>query len=213
LTLGGNYQLGWKTYLAFLIKTSAENGLRKHELTENKARSDIDGYRKGNPKLKQLWYDLADAFRFAIYEAPGRIFPVNKLAFQKDAHGTVWMLLPSGRTVPHYSAHITSDGQMNFFRGKFGAMMRQRAFGGSLLEIFAQSTTRDLVTAAEADIENELPDVKLILDVYDSVLALAPESVAQERSAQIREIMKRPRSWTTGLPLGCEGHEGKRFSK
>lgn len=214
VTLGGNYQLGWRTYMAFLIKTAAENGLKRHEITEIKARSDIDGYRKANPKLVQLWYDLADAFKYAIYEQPGRIFYVNnKVGFQKDAHGTVWMLLPSGRAIPHYSAHITADGEMAFFRGKFGAMLRQKAFGGSLLEIFCQSATRDLVTAAEADIENELPDVYLILDVYDSILALAPAHVAKERSAAMRAIMKRPRSWTAGLPLDCEGYESERMRK
>jgi hypothetical protein len=213
VTLGGNYQLGWKTYLAFLIKTAAENGLKKHELTENKARIDIEGYRRANPLLQKLWSDLADAFRFAIYEPPGRIFPAGKIAFQKDAHGTVWMLLPSGRAVPHYSAHITHTGEMAFFRGKFGAMLRQKAFGGSLLEISCQSMTRDLVTAAEADIENELPDVVLLLDVYDSILALARQEVATERSAQMRAIMKRSRSWTGGLPLDCEGYEGPRYAK
>ncbi len=213
VTLGGNYQLGWKTYMAFLIKTAAENGLRRHEITEIKARSDIDGYRQANPKLVQLWYTLSDAFKFAIYEPPGRIFPAGKIAFQKDAHGTIWMLLPSGRAVPHYSAHVTHGGEMAFFRGKFGAMLRQKAFGGSLLEIACQSMTRDLVTAAEADIERELPDVRLILDVYDSILALAPAVVAKERSAQMREIMRRPRSWTAGLPLDCEGYESERMRK
>ncbi len=213
VTLGGNYQLGWKTYMAFLIKTAAENGLRRHEITEIKARSDIDGYRKANPKLLQLWYALGDAFKYAIYDPPGRVFPAGKVAFQKDAHGTVWMLLPSGRAVPHYSAHITHGGEMAFFRGKFGAMLRQKAFGGSLLEIACQSMTRDLVTAAEADIENELPDVHLILDVYDSILALAPAAIAKERSEQMRAIMRRPRSWTAGLPLDCEGYESDRMRK
>jgi DNA polymerase bacteriophage-type len=214
VTLGGNYQLGWKTYMAFLIKTAKENGLRRSDITEIKARTDIDGYRQANPLLVRLWYDLADAFKFAIYEQqPGRIFPAGKVAFQKDTHGTVWMLLPSGRAVPHYSAHITHTGEMAFFRGKFGAMLRQKAFGGSLLEIACQSMTRDLVTAAEADIENELPDVYLVLDVYDSILALAPATIAKERSIQMREIMKRPRSWTAGLPLDCEGYESERMRK
>jgi len=140
VTLGGNYQLGWRTYLAFLIRTAAENGLKRHEITDQKAMIDINGYRQANPLLVRLWYDLADAFKFAIYEQHGRIFPVNnKIAFQKDSHGTVWMLLPSGRAVPHYSAHISPTGEMQFFRAKFGAMMRQKAFGGSLLEIFCQA--------------------------------------------------------------------------
>lgn len=213
VTLGGNYQLGWKTYMALLIKTAAENGLKRADITEIKARGDIEGYRQANPLLLSLWYALSDAFKMAIYDAPGRIFPAGKIAFQKDQHGTIWMLLPSGRAVPHYSAHITHGGEMAFFRGKFGAMLRQKAFGGSLLEIACQSMTRDLVTAAEADIERELPDVVLILDVYDSILALAPAHVAKERSARMREIMKRPRHWTAGLPLDCEGYESDRMRK
>lgn len=206
VTLGGNYQLGWKTFLAHMRKGGIS-------IDETKARSSIDGYRQANPLLQSLWYALADAFKFAIYEQPGRIFPAGKVAFQKDGHGTVWMLLPSGRAVPHYSAHITYGGEMAFFRGKFGAMLRQKAFGGSLLEIACQSMTRDLVTAAEADIECELPDVVLILDVYDSILALARTDVAGVRSQQMRDIMRRPRSWTSGLPLDCEGYEAPRMSR
>lgn len=206
VTLGGNYQLGWKTYMAHQRREGRNIG-------EIEARTDIEGYRKANPALVKLWYDLGDAFKFAIYEPPGRQFPAGKIAFQKDGNGTVWMILPSGRAVPHYSAHITHGGEMAFFRGKFGAMLRQKAFGGSLLEIACQSMTRDIVTAAEADIENELPDVHLILDVYDSILALAPVAVAKQRSEQIREIMKRPRFWTTGLPLDCEGYEDVRMRK
>jgi DNA polymerase len=206
VTLGGNYQLGWKTYMAHQRRAG-------NNMDEIKARSDIDGYRQANPLLVQLWYALSDAFKMAIYEQPGRIFPAGKVAFQKDAHGTIWLLLPSGRPVPHYSAHISYDGEMAFFRGKFGAMLRQKAFGGSLLEISCQAMTRDLVTAAEEDIENELPDVYLGLDVYDSILAWAPIAVAKERSEQMRQIMKRPRHWTAGLPLDCEGYENCRMRK
>jgi DNA polymerase len=206
VTLGGNYQLGYKTYMAHQRRAG-------RNLTEVKAQSDIYGYRNANPKLENLWEALKDAFKFAIYEQPGRIFPAGKIAFQKDSHGTVWMLLPSGRAIPHYSAHIMHGGEMCFFRAKFGAMMRQKAFGGSLLEIACQSMTRDLVTAAEADIEDELPDVYLGLDVYDSILAWAPAHLAAQRSEQIRAIMRRPRPWTSGLPLDCEGYESSRMRK
>lgn len=210
VTLGGNYALGPETYMAHQRREG-----RRIELDE--ATQDIYGYRDANPLLfgrNGLLMQLDDAFRFCIYENPGRIFPVNgKVAFQKDVHGTVWMLMPSGRAVPHYSAHIAHGGDMCFFRGKFGAMLRQKAFGGSLLEIFCQSATRDLVTAAEADIERELPGCYLLLDVYDSILALAPVAQAKEYSAAMRAIMKRPRHWTGGLPLDCEGYESERMRK
>lgn len=206
LTLGGNYQLGWKTYMVYQRQ-------KGHAVDEITARSDISGYRDANPLLQTLWYALSDAFKMCIYDQPGRIFRAGKVAFEKDVHGTVWLLLPSGRAVPHYNAHITHDGEMAFFRARFGAMLRQKAFGGSLLEISCQSMTRDLVTAAEEDIERELPDVILLMDVYDSILAAAPAHVAKERSEQMRQIMKRPRAWTAGLPLDCEGYEAERMRK
>ena len=141
VTLGGNYQLGWKTYMAHQRRAG-------NNMHEDKARSDIFGYRDANPKLEDLWKALKDAFKFAIYEPPGRIFPAGKIAFQKDVNGTVWMLLPSGRNVPHYSAHVTHEGEMMFFRGKFGAMMRQKAFGGSLLEIACFAGDTEVLTDA-----------------------------------------------------------------
>lgn len=213
VTLGGNYQLGWRTYLAFLIKTAAETGLRREDITEEKARNDIFGYRDGNPLLCGLWEDLKEAFKQCIYDMPGRTFFAGKVAFQKDANNTVWMLLPSGRAIPHYAAHITHEGQMMFYRAKYGTMMRQKVFGGSLLEISCQSMTRDIITAAERDVENELPDVILLLDVYDSILALAREDVAEQRAEQMREIMRRPRFWTPGLPLDADGYVHTRMKK
>lgn len=213
VTLGGNYQLGWRTYMAFLIKTAAENGLKREDITDTKAQQDIMGYRRANPLLQQLWFNLADAFKQCIYDHPSRIFTAGKIAFQKDQHGTIWMLLPSGRAIPHYNAHISYDGEMAFYRAKYGMMLRQKAFGGSLLEISCQAMTRDIITASEEDIENELPDVHLILDVYDSILALVPKHNAEERSEQIRQIMSRPRSWTSGLPIGAEGYVHTRMKK
>jgi hypothetical protein len=102
---------------------------------------------------------------------------------------------------------------MGFFRAKFGAMLPQKVFGGSLLEITCQSMTRDIITAAEADIENELPDVVLGLDIYDSIIAFAPEEVADQRAKDIEAIMKRPRGWTEGLPIDAEGYVHTRMKK
>jgi hypothetical protein len=196
-----------------LIKSAAENGLKRHELTQEKAMSDIYGYRNANPLLCDLWDVLKEAFKMAIYDAPCRTFPAGKIAFEKDQHGTVWMHLPSGRSVPHYNAHVTHEGNMAFYRAKFGTMMRQKVFGGSLLEISCQCMTRDLITAAEADIENEMPDTHLMLDVYDSILGLVPAHVAEQRKAQMEAIMTRPRHWTAGLPIGAEGYVHTRMKK
>jgi DNA polymerase len=205
ITLGSNYQLGWKTY-------KAQMRLKGMAMSEQKAQDDINGYRNANPLMVRLWRDLKTAFDSCYYEPAGRVFYAGKIALIKDGT-TIWMRLPSGRAIPHYSCFVSPEGNMGFWRAKFGAMLPQKVFGGSLLEISCQAMTRDVITACESDIERELPDITLLLDVYDSIIALAPVEIAKQREEQMRAIMRRPRSWTEGLPLDAEGYSGPRMRK
>ena len=205
ITLGANYQLGWKTYKAHMRRTGMT-------VSDEKAMSDITNYRRSNPALVSLWNKLKTAFTNCFYEAPGLVFYAGKFALTKDGT-TIWLTLPSGRSIPHYSVFVGPDGNMGFFRAKFGAMLPQKVFGGSLLEISCQAMTRDIITACEDDIEKELPDITLLLDVYDSIVAIAPVEIAKQREEQMRAIMRRARSWTKGLPLDAEGYSGPRMKK
>jgi hypothetical protein len=205
ITLGANYQLGWKTYKAHMRRM-------RTSISEQQAQDDIRNYRDANPLLVRLWSQLKNAFYNCFYEAPGRYFKAGAITLFKDGT-TIWLTLPSGRSIPHYSCFIGPDGNMGFFRAKFGAMLPQKVFGGSLLEISCQSMTRDIITACEYDIEKELPDIVLLLDVYDSIIAIAPVEIAKQREEQMRAIMRRPRSWTGNLPLNAEGYSGPRMKK
>jgi DNA polymerase len=204
-TLGGNYQLGWKTYKAHMRRIGMT-------ISDTKAQDDIKNYRKANPLLTNLWTVLKNAWYNCFYDPPGHYYYAGKIALIKDGT-TIWMTLPSGRSIPHYSVFVGQDGNMGFFRAKFGAMLPQKVFGGSLLEISCQAMTRDIITACEDDIEKEMPDTYLLLDVYDSIIAIAPVEVAKQREEQMRSIMRRQRNWTDGLPLDAEGYSAPRMRK
>lgn len=206
ITLAGNYQLGWERHKAYMRQIGTP-------ISDQKAQSDIKNYREANPLLVRLWSQLKFAFRECLFEPPGRQFRVGKISLCKEEGTTIWMTLPSGRRIPHYSCFVDDKGNTVFFRAKFGAMIKQTIFGGSLLEISCQAMTRDIITACESDIEKELPDVILLLDVYDSIVALAPTEVARQREEQMRVIMRRPRFWTEGLPLDATGYSGPRMRK
>ena len=193
VTLGGNYQLGHKTYMAHQRKAG-------NVMDENKARSDIEGYRRANPLLVSLWYALGDAFKFAIYEPPGRIFPAGKVAFQKDTHGTVWMLLPSGRAVPHYSAHVTYGGEMAFFRAKFGMMLRQKAFGGSLLEISCFAGDTEVLTRAGF---KRIDTITAFDKVWDGVRWVSQGGAVCQGNKSVKEVCG-TRATSDHLTLCCE---------
>lgn len=113
----------------------------------------------------------------------------------------------------HYKPRINEEGELTFWRAKHGRMMEQRTWGGALTEILSQSIARDVIVAVEHAIETELSDVHLILDIYNSVVALAPEDVAHERMGQIVEIMRRVPDWAAGLPLDAEATVTERMEK
>ena len=55
--------------------------------------------------------------------------------------------------------------------------------------------------------------MRLMLDIYDSVVALAPKAVAEQRLEHILSIMRRTPAWAAGLPLNAEGVIAARMQK
>jgi DNA polymerase len=216
LTLGGQYGIGgrkfWLTNESFIAKGELPPECR---MTEEQCHGHIQTYRRGNPLLAGrggLWEQLETGMRSAMHQ-PGTVWSAagGKVQFFHDGQ-KLDICLPSGRTLPHWHPRF-EDGDIVFSRAKNGRMMRQKTYGGAITEIVSQSAGRDILTAAEADIERELTDCHLILDVYDSVLFLAPAAVAEQRKEQALAILRREREWTTGLPLDAEGYSAERMKK
>jgi DNA polymerase bacteriophage-type len=215
VVLSGGYQIGVdRLFNAFKIDKDLPYEYRR-DLTCSQVAAIHAGYRDANMPLQMVWRGLDDAARNAVYYRGARV-PVcdGKLEFhwRKDVD-ILELRLPSGRIIPHYRPGINEDGELTFWRARYGRMMESRSFGGSWLEIACQSTARDILTGVEAAVERELPDVRLILDVYDSVVGLAPKAVAKERMEQILTIMRRVPDWAPGLPLNGEGYVAERMMK
>lgn len=85
--------------------------------------------------------------------------------------------------------------------------------GNFLIAHNCQSAARDCLTAIEEQVEREILDVRVAMDVYDSVICVAPEDVAEERLKQILAIMRRPIPWAPGLPLDGEGYAAQKMAK
>jgi DNA polymerase len=215
VVLSGGYQIGVdRLFNAFKIDKDLPYEYRR-DLTYAQVAAIHAGYRDTNMPLQMVWRGLDDAARNAVYYRGARV-PVcdGKLEFhwRKDVD-ILELRLPSGRIIPHYRPGINEDGELTFWRARYGRMMESRSFGGSWLEIACQSTARDVLTGVEAAVERELPDVRLILDVYDSVVGLAPKAVAQTRMERILTIMRRVPDWAPGLPLNGEGYVAERMMK
>jgi DNA polymerase len=227
VTLGGNYGLGWKKFFASQRR-------KIPGLTPERAQAWISGYRKDNPKLASkngLWNNLDTAAREALWR-PGFIIEAagGKIAFCFSAdnpwqaaaddvlhigrQAVLWLRLPAGRAIPHYAPTIDrATGDFHFLRARHGRMLPQKAYGGAWTEIICQSSARDVITRVETQIEAELPDVTIVMDIYDSSVSVAHASIAKQRREQILAIMRRPIPWLPGLPLNAEGHSQQRMAK
>lgn len=183
-------------------------------LTLEMATAWVHQYRQTNKPIVALWRELNDAAVMALNNRGAQIAAAGgKLLFDYDG-GTLWLQLPSGRRLPHYDPRIDEEsGDMVFWRARSGRMLKQKAYGGGWTEIACQSIGRDLLTAVEKQVEQELPDVTLLLDVYDSLVGLAPVFTANQRVDDIVNIMRRGQPWSHGLPLDGEGYAADRMRK
>ena len=215
VVLSGGYAIGvMRLFAAFKTDKDLPYEYRK-DLTYAQVAAIHAGYRDTNWRLQACWKELDQAARAALANR-GAIVPVcgGKLHFlwRRDAD-ILDLRLPSGRMIPHYQPRISDEGELVFYRAKHGRMLESRAFGGSWLEIACQSAARDVLTGVERQVEAELPDVRLMLDIYDSIVALAPSDVAEQRMEQIIKIMRRVPAWAEGLPLDAEGYVADRMQK
>ena len=59
----------------------------------------------------------------------------------------------------------------------------------------------------------KLPKVDVALTVHDEIIAIGPDTYADETLATIMAIMKQPPTWCTELPLDAEGAYSKIYNK
>ncbi len=213
--LSGGYAIGVnRLFLAFKTDKDLPYDYRRG-LTYAQVAAIHAGYRDANVPLQNVWKHLDETARAAIRNR-GAILPAcgGKAHFQwRRDIDVLELTLPDGRKIPHYNPSINENGELVYWRAWRGRMVEGRAFGGAWLEILSQSTARSIIVGVEAAVERELPDVIPILDIYDSIVALAPAAVAEERKEQILGMMRRVPPWAEGLPLDGEGYVADRMQK
>lgn len=217
-TLGCGYGCGGERFTATVrLDTQVPLDVRR-SFTVERGTSIVWAYRNSNPLLcnrtNGLWAQLDEAAKNAL-KYPGVWFNVARdtVGFCMGSDATLWLRLPSGRMMPHYNAHIDAWGDFRFRRARHGIMMSQKSYGGAWFEIICQSTLRDIVTGVEEQVEREIPFAPIILDVYDSLVMLAPEREAEAVRDHVISIMHRPIPWAPGLPVGGEGYCDQRMRK
>ena len=154
-------------------------------------------WRRANPNIVQLWYDLDEAFYTG-----GQAGPHLHVEKRGDSR-LLW--LPSGRAIAyhHVKFQFGSRGRRATFWSPGG--YRTDTYGGRLAENATQAIARDLL--GEALVRLLEAGYPVAGHVHDEVLA------EHDDYEEIGRIMTQAPAWAKGFPIDGAGFVSKRYRK
>ena len=107
-----------------------------------------------------------------------------------------------------YPQLMYQNGQFVYYSGN-GII---RTHGPRMTENIVQALARIVITEQMLEIQN-LPEVSVVLQIHDEVVAIGSDGEADETLEKILAIMKTPLSWCQDLPLDAEGNYSTSYDK
>lgn len=186
-------------------------GGEKLGLGEDEMASIVDAWRKANPRIAQMWWDVnlaaLEAIKNGTSQMVGRIKVYQKL-------GALVIALPSGRELIYPSPRVGENrfgGESITFMGlglnrKWG---RIETYGGKLVENIVQATARDVLAHSMATLE--AAGYPTVMHVHDEVITEVP--YGRGSVDELCSLMSQGPKWSKGLPLAAEGFESTYYKK
>lgn len=186
-------------------------GGEKLGLGEDEMASIVEAWRKANPRIAQMWWDVnraaLEAIKNGTSQMVGRIKVYQKL-------GALVIALPSGRELIYPSPRVGENrfgGESITFMGlglnrKWG---RIETYGGKLVENIVQATARDVLAHSMATLE--AAGYPTVMHVHDEVITEVP--YGRGSVEELCALMSQGPKWSKGLPLAAEGFESTYYKK
>lgn len=180
-----------------------EAGMREDELQPL-----VDAWRRANPRIVRLWWELDRAAKEAI---KGRTtVQTHGLRFSFEG-GIMFIELPSGRRLAYVRPAIGTNrfgGESITYMGMNTAKKWERieSYGPKLAENVVQAISRDILCYALRTLRHS----GIVAHVHDEVIIECEEQVSL---AAICEQMSRTPPWAKGLVLAADGFEAAFYRK
>lgn len=170
-------------------------------------------WREANPNIRRLWY-RAEAAAMEAVQTKSTVKLAHGVQYRYSG-GFLFADLPSGHSLAYPSPEIKLDPKFSKEGLTFMApdntsrMVRQRTWGGTLVENLVQGIARDCL--AESLLRLEAAGYVTPLHVHDEAIADAP--IGWGSVEDMTEIMSQPIEWAPGLPLNAAGFECEFYQK
>ena len=195
--LGLGYGMGANKYKAVLAQ-----GSPAIDVTQTTALGIVAQYRAMYPNIPQLW-SIGKQLLFYMLDRTDQSYSYGPLSVASNA-----LKLPNEMYL-QYPQLRYNNGDFVYDSGRNGIT---RTHGPRLVENIIQALARIVITEQMLAIQ-KLPKVDVALTVHDEIIAIGPDTNADETLATIMAIMKQPPVWCTELPLDAEGTYSKIYNK
>jgi DNA polymerase len=180
-------------------------------LTEEELPALVKQWRRANPHITKLWWDVDEA-ALAAFEGKTTT-QVGNIAFQRQS-GMLFITLPSGRRLCYVKPRLQENpfGKMGLtYEGVGESKKWQRidTYGPKLVENIVQGTARDLLALAMLRLRDAGYDI--VMHVHDEVVLEVP--LGESSVDEVCRIMAMAPDWADGLPLRADGYECEFYKK
>ena len=166
------------------------------------AQNYVDSYRNKYKKIVRFWYKIDQAFRaVAVTRKP---LSSKLLTIEPFGLRGVAVVLPSGSKIYYHRVQIINGNIFFYGRIKGQTWGMIKTYGAKMAENFSQSISRDIIAEAIIRMRNW----PIVLLVHDEVVSEKFRSLKE-----FKELMEKPPSWATGLPISVDVKEVSRYHK
>ena len=204
--LGLGYQMGAGRY----VDMAAGYGIKiPPELAEKVVRV----YRNKNPLVTDAWNAVKKCVTNTLTDG----FPTkwrNILFRYNPEYKALVITLPSKRELWYPGAHLDEDEKgyetIFYYGDKMGKWLKQKLYGGLLIENIVQAIARDLLCYSMRSLGK---DYDVVSHCYDEIVIEVLKKLAEQCVKDMTKAMTTPPQWAAGLPLGVDLWTGKRYRK
>ncbi|MNO32455.1 DNA polymerase I, thermostable [compost metagenome] len=188
-------------------------GALKMGLSEDELPPLVKTWRKANPKITKLWWDVDNAAVTAVQERRTVKLQYG-LSFYCEG-GYMFIRLPSGRKLSYANPRIV-DGKFDKPALVYDGVDQTKktwgmvdTYGPKLVENIVQAISRDCLAVSMQHLDEAGHQIRM--HVHDEVIVDSPWD--EDALPEITEIMGQPIDWAPGLPLRAEAYETDFYKK
>lgn len=180
-------------------------------LSEEELQPLVNAWRKSNPNIVRLWWDVDKAVKTSIKERTTITTHGIEFIYQS---GILFIRLPSGRRLAYVKPLIGENrfgGESVTYEGVGSTKKWERieSYGPKFVENIVQAISRDIL--AEAMLRLAAHGFEIVMHVHDEVVLEVP--VGKSSIEEVCRIMSETPTWAKGLILNADGYECEFYKK